>query len=969
MRRKPPSSRKRSPASSGEEVFQETAALNTSPSDTGDVIAGDSRTAPSEATLLVPRASDKRSGRSRSSLAESGPAMVWVTEPDGYCTYLNERWYEFTGQGPGEGKGLGWINAIHPEDAAAAREAFILANQNQSTYQVEFRLRRRDGEYRWVIDSAQPRLDADGRFLGFVGSVMDITERKQMEDALRKSEVRYRSLMEQAQDSIFLADADGRFLLANASGCKMLGYSMEELQQLNVADTYLPEERLVIENRMAQLRCGEHLRFERTMLRKDGSTVEAEVSVNRLSDGLCHATIRPITERRRTEFLFDAQRRSLEMVVSGAPLDEVLTQLVRSVETYSGGDVVASILLMDHEGRLRNGASPGLPGHYLEAIDGIKADANLGTCAAAAATGKVVVTRDFDTDPKWAQLKHLPQALGFRGAWSQPIIARNGEVLGTFGTYFTECREPSSRERQAVGILAHTASLAIERARSEAELRESRERLQASLHAGGAGTFRWNMRDDSLEFDEALNRLFGFKPDHGMLHLRSVLSVIHPDDRKEFARRCEHCRRTAADFEMDFRIVLPDGTVRWIEDRGKTFVRAGGQVDYMTGACVDITDRKRAQRTIQESSDRLNLAIKAADLGVWFCNLPFGKLIWDDKVKEHFWLPPDAEVTIELFFERIHPEDRERTKSAIERALAERELFKTEYRTVSPKGEIKWIRAMGCGYYNDDGDAIGFDGVTLDISLSVKARETLAERRLELERLVSERTASLQEAIAQMEEFSYSVSHDLRAPLRAMRGYAQILLHEYGDGLDDEGQSFLKRIDRASERMEKLTHDMLTLSRIARTEMELKPVALQVLIQDIVAHHPALQGGMAQVDIEPLPSVLAHEPSLGQAISNILDNAVKFVPPAIAPAVKVSAEIHGDRVRLWIRDNGIGIKPEYRSRLFGMFERLQVDPKYSGTGIGLAISRKAVERMGGSIGVESDGLNGSAFWIELQGIV
>lgn len=146
---------------------------------------------------------------------------------------------------------------------------------------------------------------------------------------------------------------------------------------------------------------------------------------------------------------------------SGASRREILTVLASAGEAVAGEGCVVSILLLDEQGLLRNGASPNLAPDYLDAIDRLKPDANLGTCAAAAATGKVVLTPDFRADDKWAELRHLPMALGFVGAWSQPIVSDEGRVLGTFGTYYREVREPSERERESVKALASTAARVI----------------------------------------------------------------------------------------------------------------------------------------------------------------------------------------------------------------------------------------------------------------------------------------------------------------------------------------------------------------------------------------------------------------------------------------------------------------------------------------------------------------------------
>ena len=157
----------------------------------------------------------------------------------------------------------------------------------------------------------------------------------------------------------------------------------------------------------------------------------------------------------------EACERALRMVREGAPRREILTRLAAAAEMASGPGAVASILVLDHNGLLRNGASPNLPADYLDAIDRLKPDANLGTCAAAAATGEVVITPDFRADSKWAELRHLPIALGFVGAWSLPIKSAEGRVLGTFGTYYREHREPTPQEREAVQTLASAAARVI----------------------------------------------------------------------------------------------------------------------------------------------------------------------------------------------------------------------------------------------------------------------------------------------------------------------------------------------------------------------------------------------------------------------------------------------------------------------------------------------------------------------------
>lgn len=249
-----------------------------------------------------------------------------------------------------------------------------------------------------------------------------------------------------------------------------------------------------------------------------------------------------------------------------------------------------------------------------------------------------------------------------------------------------------------------------------------------------------------------------------------------------------------------------------------------------------------------------------------------------------------------------------------------------------------------------------------------EVRDLLRERDqllASLERKVEERTAKLMELNTELEAFSYSVSHDLRAPLRSMESYARILCDDHADTLSEEGRHFAQRIVKNAEKMDRLMLDVLTISRIGRSELKLVPIDLEALIADVIDQYPDLAAAHGQVVVEaPLGKVIADHSSLVQCFSNLLQNALKFVPKDRAPAIRVRSERTADTVRVSVCDNGIGIDPKVHARIFGMFERagpLDVP----GTGIGLAIVKKAVDRMGGSVGVQSELGAGACFWIEL----
>jgi signal transduction histidine kinase len=209
------------------------------------------------------------------------------------------------------------------------------------------------------------------------------------------------------------------------------------------------------------------------------------------------------------------------------------------------------------------------------------------------------------------------------------------------------------------------------------------------------------------------------------------------------------------------------------------------------------------------------------------------------------------------------------------------------------------------------------------------------------------------------------VAHDVRAPLRAMNAYAQELLKE--SALSSQGQTYLQRIQRAAARLDRLTQEVLTYSQLARAEINLQPIDLDKLVHQIVEQYPELTAHCEHIQIRsPLLPVLGHEGFLTQALANLLMNACKFVEPGSIPKIVVSTETLGEEVRIWVGDNGIGIAPEHKERLFKLFSRIHPEKKYEGTGIGLAMVKKAAERMGGTVGFESEPGKGSRFWIQLR---
>jgi PAS domain S-box-containing protein len=273
---------------------------------------------------------------------------------------------------------------------------------------------------------------------------------------------------------------------------------------------------------------------------------------------------------------------------------------------------------------------------------------------------------------------------------------------------------------------------------------------------------------------------------------------------------------------------------------------------------------------------------------------------------------------------------------------------------------------------NEAGEIVGASKIARDITerkrvdrALVEAQRQLQSHASEMERQVEERTRDLQRTIAELEAFSYSLTHDLRAPLRAIQSYVQIFLEDQGESVNAEGRAVLEKAVLSTQRMDEMVLDLLSFTRLSHEAMPLQPTDIEKLLAIIYQDRPDFLPPRAELCVQsPLPPVMGNQASLLQCLTNLLDNAVKFVASGVKPKVRIYAQEEGPLVRLVIEDNGIGIRMTDQGALFRMFHRLH-GSEYPGTGIGLAIVRKAAERMGGCAGFESQPGRGSRFWLLL----
>jgi PAS domain S-box-containing protein len=503
-----------------------------------------------------------------------------------------------------------------------------------------------------------------------------------------------------------------------------------------------------------------------------------------------------------------------------------------------------------------------------------------------------------------------------------------------------------------------------ERKRAEEALRESEERFRIMADSSPVPIWVSDADGGVLFVNRAYSQLFGVALE--TLHATGWQPLIHPDDLDGYASAFMQAVRERRPFRAQCRIRSADGGWRWIDSVGVPRLSAAGELLGVVGSSFDITEMKRTQDALRASDGRFRQLLSLMPTAVYTCDLEGRITFFNQRATELWGRSPKLGDSDQRFCGALR-------------------LWRPDG-SLMPHAETPMAAALRDGTSTRNGDAVieRPDHTRIAVSANVEPLCDAEGRRYgavnvcqdvtdlkhaaeKLEAAVRERTASLQEAVAQMEEFSYAVSHDLRAPLRTINAYAEALAEDYSAQLDETAKEYLQRIQRGSDRMEKLSRDILAYSRTARTEVTLSAVRVEQLVRDITHQYVELQPPRAEIRLEGLwPEVLAHEVSLGQCISNLLTNAVKFVNPGTLPRVRVFAEARGEKVRIWVEDNGIGIPEQYHSRLFRVFERLHNDDQYEGTGIGLALVRKAMEKMGGSCGVESDGERGSRFWLELS---
>jgi PAS domain S-box-containing protein len=490
---------------------------------------------------------------------------------------------------------------------------------------------------------------------------------------------------------------------------------------------------------------------------------------------------------------------------------------------------------------------------------------------------------------------------------------------------------------------------------------EARRQLAAIVESSGDAIISADRQGKIQTWNAAAERLFGYSADE--IRGTSAL-LLTPDEPGPRAAAAENVRRVLAGdsvtFQETFRQVKGGRRV----PLALTLSPIHGPREEIVGISMiarDVAREREAREERRKSEEHFRLLVEAAE--------DYGIILLDPEGRVASWNPGaerilgygGPEVAGGDFARFFSPED-------VEKGLPRRHLERAA-RTGKACDENWLLRKDGTRFWASgttnalrlpDGGLRGYLKIFRDLTERKRLEEEIQRLNSALESRVTERTM-------QLEAFTYSVSHDLRAPLRAMNGFSDALLHDYGHCLDDMGREYARRIVAACARMDALIQDLLNYSRLSGESLLTADVDVDALLSELLPEmEPQILEARAGVKVEgPLGVLRGHKVTLKQVIYNLLMNALKFVPPGVAPRVRVRSERRGDRLRLWVEDNGIGIDAAHQDRIFGVFERLHPG-EYTGTGIGLAIVKKGVERMGGRVGVESAEGRGSRFFLELS---
>jgi protein kinase len=497
-----------------------------------------------------------------------------------------------------------------------------------------------------------------------------------------------------------------------------------------------------------------------------------------------------------------------------------------------------------------------------------------------------------------------------------------------------------------------------------------RKQAEEALHQAGVVIenspvvlFQWKPEPGwPAEFVSENIRRFGYSADDLRSGRVSYASLIHPDDLERVTREVQiHTARNEASFQQEYRILTRDGQVRWLDDRTAVTRDADGAVTRFQGIVVDITERKLAEVALLESEERFRSIVETSLISIFTVDDRYRFIYANDVMCGLMGYPRDELLGMD-FRAVLTPEYQSLVADRyVRRQHGESLPHSYEIEVLRNGGQVRCVE-MSVTVVRDPAGRPRTMGQMVDMTERKNAEKSIRLLNEELEQRVRERTTQLESVNRELESFSYSVSHDLRAPLRAIDGFTRILAEDYGTGLDAEGRRLCAVIRSNTHRMAGLIDDLLAFSRLGRLEMRTAPIDMTGLVSSVLKDLTTPEiAERLDLRLHPLPPAVGDSTMLRQVWVNLLSNALKFSSKRARIFIEVGSTERESEVEYCVRDNGAGFDMRYVDKLFGVFQRLHGEREFEGTGVGLAIVQRVIQRHGGKVWGSGDVDRGATF--------
>lgn len=544
------------------------------------------------------------------------------------------------------------------------------------------------------------------------------------------------------------------------------------------------------------------------------------------------------------------------------------------------------------------------------------------------------------------------------------LIAKNGTE--------TSIEDSAAPIRDSLGRLTGAVMVfhdVSEKRVAEEALRESEQKLRATFNQAAVGIVMTDLKGQFEEVNQRFSEIIGYTQEE--LSKLTFQALTFPEDLPSTEENVKRLLAgQIADYVIEKRYIRKDGILVWGLATVTLLKDASGQPQQLLGIIEDITSRKKAE----EASLRLSAVVECSDDAIISKTLNGIITSWNKSAERIFGY--EAHEIIGLPISTLFPPDRLNEEQEILTRLKRGErIDHYETERVRKDGTLLDVSLTVSGIKDHNGRIIGASKIARDITERKRAEKALqeAQTRLslhaeELERLVAERTANLNESIQSLESLCYTIAHDLRAPLRAVQGFTQVILEEYAPAFDDEGRALATRVMTAATRMDALIRDLLEYAKLSHVDLPCGTLDLNTVVQKVIENlSQEIISKNAQISVQALPQIWGNPTIVDQIFTNILSNALKFVEKGVIPVIEIRAESTERGPRVFVKDNGIGIAVEHHARIFEMFQRLHENEKqFSGTGVGLAIVKKGIERIGGQVSLDARATNGSCFYLDFQ---